>query len=95
MDLSLRALEPPSPFLSPRFLSNPDTRGMDGGRGCRGRHQPELVDQARKLYVDLQNQNYSFPSFGLATPRTVTLTNDNILRAGINYKFDWGSMVAK
>ncbi len=76
--------------------SQTQTRGgWTAGGGVEAAINRNWSIKLEYLYVDLQNQNYSFPSFGLATPRTVTLTNDNILRAGINYKFDWGSMVAK
>jgi outer membrane immunogenic protein len=78
------------------LFSQTQTRwGWAVGGGAEAAVDQNWSVKIEYLYVDLQNQNFLLPpSSGLDTPRTVIL-NDNILRAGINYRFDWSPFAVK
>jgi len=75
------------------IFSQTQTRwGWTVGGGVEAAINRNWSLKAEYLYVDLQNGTYFSPDIVSAgqtiITRTVTL-NNNILRAGINYKFDW------
>ncbi len=81
------------------IFSQTQTRwGWTVGGGIEAAINRNWSLKAEYLYVDLQNGTYFSPDILSAgqtiVTRTVTL-NNNILRAGINYKFDSGPVVAK
>ena len=80
-----------SRLLTPRFPFSSSTQtGWTAGAGVEFAFTPNLTGKVEYLYVDLGSQScgaancYSVSGIGPAT--TVTLT-ENVVRAGINYKF--------
>ncbi len=72
------------------FSSSTQT-GWTAGAGIEFAFTPNLTGKVEYLYVDLGNQscaagNCGFDGFGGTLPTSVALT-ENIVRAGINYKF--------
>jgi len=76
------------------FASGTQT-GWTVGAGIEWAFAPNWTGKVEYLYVDLGNFSCPFASCGainaagtLTSPSTVTFT-ENIIRAGINYKFGW------
>ena len=72
------------------FSSSTQT-GWTAGAGVEFAFTPNLTGKVEYLYVDLGNQSCAAASCGLSggfgtLPTTVSLT-ENVVRAGINYKF--------
>jgi outer membrane immunogenic protein len=76
------------------FASGTQT-GWTAGAGIEWAFAPNWTGKVEYLYVDLGNFSCPYAGCGainaamtLTSPTTVTLT-ENIIRAGINYKFGW------
>jgi outer membrane immunogenic protein len=71
------------------FASGTQT-GWTAGAGIEWAFAPNWTGKVEYLYVDLGNFSCPFTSCGATgnIPTTVTFT-ENIIRAGINYKFGW------
>jgi len=62
--------------------------GWTAGAGVEWAFLPNWTAKVEYLYVDLGNFSCPAASCGGALPTTVSF-NENIVRAGINYKFGW------
>jgi outer membrane immunogenic protein len=60
--------------------------GWTAGAGIEAALSPNWTAKVEYLYVDLGSQSCGFGNCG--APTTVSLT-ENVVRAGINYKFGW------
>jgi outer membrane immunogenic protein len=61
--------------------------GWTAGGGIEAALSPNWSVKVEYLYVDVGN--ISCPTGSCGAPTTVSLT-ENVIRAGINYKFGWG-----
>jgi outer membrane immunogenic protein len=67
--------------------------GWTAGGGIEVRLFGNLTGKLEFLYVDLgrTTNTFAFPGIvGTHSFTTVSTIRDNIVRAGLNYKFDWG-----
>jgi outer membrane immunogenic protein len=86
---------PPGPTSTSALASASSTQaGWTVGAGVEGAISGNWTARLEYLYVDLGNVNNTFAGIGAFAPLTVrSHVTDNILRAGVNYKFDWGGPV--
>jgi outer membrane immunogenic protein len=82
------------------YSSFSDTRaGWTAGGGVEWMFWPNWSAKAEYLYYDLGNVNYSgslslavgLPGLTYAIPQSTTRFNGHIVRAGVNYHFNWGA----
>jgi outer membrane immunogenic protein len=72
--------------------------GWTAGGGVEAAINRNWSVKVEYLFVDLQNATYINPDIptptgGTIVTRTVTM-NDNVVRAGVNYRFDFGGPIA-
>jgi outer membrane immunogenic protein len=81
--------------LGSSVFSETKTRwGWTAGGGVEWAFANNWSVKAEYLFVGLQNTSYFTPTPNpIVTSRTGVPLNDNIVRAGVNYKFDWGTPV--
>jgi outer membrane immunogenic protein len=87
---------PPGPTAAAAFgSSTSDRAGWTVGAGIEGALGNNWTAKLEYLYVDLGTINTTFAGIGAFAPLTVSShVTDNIVRAGVNYKFG-GPVVAK
>jgi outer membrane immunogenic protein len=74
--------------------ANQTKAGWTAGGGIEAALIGNWSAKVEYLHVDLGSQNLTFVDL---VPRTTTFTSnfrDNVYRAGLNYKFDWGGPIA-
>jgi outer membrane immunogenic protein len=87
---------PPGPTAAAAVgTSTSDRAGWTVGAGIEGALGNNWSAKLEYLYVDLGTINTAFAGVGAFAPLTVSShVTDNIVRAGVNYKFG-GPVVAK
>jgi outer membrane immunogenic protein len=69
---------------APAFTGNTTMTGWTVGGGIEYAFLPNWTAKAEYLYINFPSQNLSLPALNLGFK-----TTDNVVRAGVNYKFSW------